>query len=118
MTRMEQLTCKNCGAPLTPSGKCEYCGTVYRIEHPPSHVNIVEVQQSPVVTLGATVRLDAHTVKHIGEDAASKMAVDHLSGKIADSLAEYLMLDTSYDPHNDAVIVHGKVRIVPPDYRF
>lgn len=22
--------CKNCGAPISRSGKCEYCGTMYR----------------------------------------------------------------------------------------
>ena len=33
--------CKNCGAPLPPTGKCEYCGSFF-----PEHQHIVEMRPS------------------------------------------------------------------------
>lgn len=29
---MKETNCRNCGAPLGVCGKCEYCGTVNRVE--------------------------------------------------------------------------------------
>lgn len=30
MGREKMTNCKNCGAPLNKTGKCEYCGTVFK----------------------------------------------------------------------------------------
>ena len=29
---MTLINCKNCGAPLTPSGRCEYCGSRFELD--------------------------------------------------------------------------------------
>lgn len=42
--------CRNCGAPLTPQGKCLYCGTTYK------RANVIDVPQGEPLDLELCVK--------------------------------------------------------------
>lgn len=126
---MEQMKCQSCGAPLTPTAngdyRCEYCGSLYRIERPSFHpevIKYIEINPPAAVALGAEVVIDdciMRSARAAGrEDDLSKHSIERLTHELAKGLAAYMRLDTNEDPLLQGTIIRGTVRVVPPDYRF
>ena len=113
---MLELTCKNCGAPLRWDGKCEYCGSVYKID--PSGTLIV-IHEATAQTLRAAF-LVPHEVRRYAKnkDDLSKYAIRQLANQLADALTSYMRLDVEEDPYRQVTIVRGTIRVIPPDHRF
>ena len=115
----ELYSCPNCGAPIDGSGKCSYCGTVYRKE-----ANVyIEVEHPKVKVIAADVSLDRSLMEAFvesgNEEAFSKMTLDRLANELAKGLAGYMKLETRYpDFVHDCQIIRGSIRVVPPDFRF
>lgn len=111
--------CPNCGAPIDGSGKCSYCGTVYRKEN-----NVyIEVEHPKVKVIASDVVWDRNTIKAFvesgNEDAFSKMTLDKLANELAKGLAGYMKLEMKHpDFAHDCQIIRGSIRVVPPDFRF
>ena len=115
---MEKLTCQNCGAPLSADGRCAYCGTHYKIDYSIDGPRYMVIHSSPVQTLMARAEIP-YRYRGIGDDdALSKMAVEDLTHKLADGLADFMRLDVEDDPFMQATIIRGTVRVVPPDFRY
>lgn len=115
---MEELKCRNCGATLTESGKCEYCGSKYRIESFAGMINYVEVHSSPVQTLECAVMIPQKMAERMPEEALGECVEREMAHKMAASLGALIKYQKDYDPFVNAVMIRGKIRVVPPDFRF
>ena len=110
---MKELKCTNCGAPLTPSGKCEYCGARFRIEGTPLQPTFLRIEQPKVVPLIGETLIDKRLVYECGEIAAERAKHD-MAYKMAAELERCMEVQISEDPILDAVRVRGKIRVVLP----
>ena len=115
---MKELKCKNCGAPLTPDGRCEYCGARYKIEESCGQIYVVERLPPATQTLGARVVIDKDRREVYPPDALARIATERISRSLAEALKEYMKIDIREDPYLRATIIEGTVRVIPPDYRF
>ena len=116
---MKELKCKNCGAPLTRDGKCEYCGARYQIEPAFGEtIHVMEILPPQAQTIGAEVVQDKYERRLLPAERSAEMAVGMLKAKLVDALAEYLRLDVHEDLMSRATIVRGTIRVIPPDYRY
>lgn len=111
---MKSLICDRCGGTINPkTDRCEYCGTYHFREVPIGYINI-----SPKVeVLNAEIRVDNAMVfmykEHFGE-----LATNEITRKIAEGIAKYIEYTVQEDPHRDQQVVRGRIRVLPPDYRF
>ena len=113
---MEKLTCQNCGGPLTASGKCPYCGTIYKLDHSLGEVRYIQVSSAPVQTIAAQASIP-HYLKQ-EPDLAAEYSLEQLSHELAKGLAGFMKIETREDPYLRATIIRGTVRVVPPDFMF
>ena len=111
---MSRYVCESCGAPINPlSGICEYCGSRYRIEHG----SVLMVENCKAVKL-CTESVIPNDIIHRDASAASEIALNEMSRKIADSLKDYLKIITRKDEFLNATIIRGEIRVLPPSFRF
>lgn len=115
---MEELKCKNCGAPLARDGHCEYCGAQYRIDRNLPELHYVEVHAPMTQTIGAEVIIDRWMRGRFTPERISEYATEELSKRLASGLTEYLKLNVREDPLAEATIIRGTVRVIPPDFRL
>jgi len=97
---------------------CEYCWARYRVAFTSHETVAIQVCEAPIIPLRVNTVLDRGLIRVVGQEAASKMAINHLKGQLADTLAEALTLETHEDLCKDQVVISGTIRVVPPDYRF
>ena len=114
----EKLTCQNCGAPLTPDGKCEYCGTHYKIEKQESNVMYIETFHAPVETYKAVCAVGCDTLHILGAEKSAELIQNTLAKKLAEIIKGRMNISSYDDFRNDSKIFRGTIRIVTPDYRF
>lgn len=120
--KLDNLNCSNCGAPLDVmswnSGKCPYCGTTHRIETPYGIPRIVEVHSGPVQTFEARVQVSEMMAKYMDERDLADYTIEELKHQLADGLVSMMEVQQSFDPRGECVTYRGRVRVVPPGYRF
>ena len=115
---MEKLTCQNCGAPLTKSGECKYCGTIHQLANNCDGLPyIVEFSNPRVQTIAAQVSISNY-VRESHPDLAADFSLGKLREELAKGLAGFMRIDTREDPIMQTTIIRGTVRVVPPDFRF
>lgn len=109
---MSVTNCKNCGAPLDGSGKCSYCGTVYKTD-----CQRIEVVQGGVRVLEAEV-VTAKELVDLDPETAARYITDQLAHKFAEGI--FPLLDVrAYDaPLTNSYVTRARLRVVEPDYRF
>ena len=115
---MKELKCKNCGAPLTQDGRCEYCGARYQIEEKVGKICVVEMLPPAAQTLAAQTTISYDYRGRVPDETLARRAKEDLTMSLAESIAEYMKLDIHEDPFLKATVVRGMVRVIPPDYRF
>lgn len=113
---MKELKCTNCGAALTPDGKCEYCGARFRIEELERPM-LLQIEHPKVVPLIGETLVDRRIVAEYGEAAARKVKHD-MAYKMAAELEKVMDLQISDDPWENAVRVRGRIRVVLPGIEF
>jgi len=119
MTGYDAYRCPYCGGHVDPvSLKCSYCGTRYYKNNNSDNLIRIETYQNPIRTYGASIELNKHEYDIMGKEDASKMAIDMLSHKLADALAENMELDTEFDPSRMCQKISARVRIIEPKYMF
>lgn len=115
--KIQPLICTQCGAPINRERMiCEYCGTRY--EKNGNDILRIEAYRKPPVTLEGYVAYPREAAFTIDSETLSKMMCGQLATKIADELAKYIDYAVQEDPISDHVTVRGRVRVLPPGYRF
>jgi len=115
---MEELKCKNCGAPLTREGKCEYCGSRFHVEQTFGGFHIIEIEHGPAQTLSASMKIPFEARHYMKAENITQYSIRELTKQLAEGLAAYMRLDVMEDPMRMATIVRGTVRVVPPNVRY
>lgn len=115
---MELLNCKNCGAPLTDDGRCEYCGARYERVYNQNRPILILQEEAKVERLTACVEIPRAYVRPGTEEAVKEYSIREMRTQMADGLLAAMKIMTSEDPVRDLLIVRGEVRVVPPDMRL
>ena len=119
---MKELKCKNCGATLTYKKGlyvCSYCGSIYQDEsYNPSEFMIIERQSANCITLEAKAFVQMDSYKYWPKEAISEHIVNDLATSLADTIKEYLLVDKNMDLQNCAEIYRGRIRIIPPNFKY
>ena len=114
---MKALICTQCGAPINRERMiCEYCGTKYEQKHE-KIVKIEAFQTRPVVIEGV-VSHDKYLADAIDSADMSRMICSQIASRISDELTKYIDYRIQEDPYTRNIITKGRVRVLPPDYRF
>ena len=115
---MKELKCTNCGAPLLPNGKCEYCGSRFHVEQTFGNYKIIEIEHGPAQEIAAKMEIPFEARNYMKTEKITQYAMRELTRQLAEGLAAYMRLDVMEDPMRMATIVRGSVRVVPPNMRF
>lgn len=114
---MKAMICTQCGGRINPAKmRCEYCGTCY--EQRDKQIIRIETFQSHPVTLQASVIFGREYFDVIGAADMSKEICGRMARDIADELTKYIEYQIQEEPYTSSVIARGRVRVLPPDYRF
>ena len=110
---IKMKNCPNCGAPIT--GRiCSYCGTKFEIEN-----NIVQVISGPqACTIEAKVAVPFDSRRYMSEEDITKFTLNELKNQLAEGLTGCFKLETMDNPLDMCTIVRGRIRVMPPDFRF
>lgn len=114
---MKPYICTQCGGRINPAKmRCEYCGTQYEQKH--DQIVRVETYQIQPVTLQASACYQKELVDLIGAADISREICGQMAAKIADELTKYIDYQVQEDPYTNSVIARGRVRVLPPGYKF
>lgn len=115
--KIKPMICTQCGAPINRERMmCEYCGTKYEVRD--DHILRIETYQEPIVTLESVCSIDKRVVDSIGPDKAAAVICGKMAVEMADKLNALIDLKVQEDPYLNTIIAHGRVRVLPPGYRF
>lgn len=115
--KIKPMICTQCGAPINRERMiCEYCGTKYEVRD--DHILRIETYQEPIVTLESVCSIDKRVVDSVGPDKAAAVICGKMAVEMADKLNAFIDLKVQEDPYLNTIIAHGRVRVLPPGYRF
>lgn len=115
--KIKPMICTQCGAPINRERMiCEYCGTRYEKKN--NDMLRIETYTVTPVMLDGYVAYPKEFALAVDPGELSKMVCGQLATKIADELAKYIDYAVQEDPISDHVTVRGRVRVLPPGYRF
>lgn len=114
---MKELKCKNCGAPLRSDGVCEYCGSIYQISKD-SNILPVLVHEPRAITLEADIRVPFRTRDYMTDEDIAECVVEELTKKIAERIPEVMSIQSNQDIVNMVTTFRGRVRLIPPSFKF
>lgn len=119
---MEKIKCTCCGAPLRKSEfvyneyVCEYCGNKFKIDN---NIPIkIETFQNPVQTLYSKMEIEDEFLKDAGEATVAEIAMRNLTRNLADSLAPFMRIESTYDPARMTHTMTARIRLVEDNYKF
>lgn len=114
---MKALICTQCGGRINPAKmRCEYCGTQYEQKH--DQIVRVETYQVRPVTLQAAASYPKELIDVIGAADISREICGRMARDIAEELTKYIDYQVQEDPYTKSVIARGRVRVLPPGYKF
>ena len=119
---MEHMTCKNCGAPLPLSGKCQYCGTQYHVDRDSPYYGDkflrIEVEKPGIHTLRAVARINRYIYEDAPPEAVANMAMHQIKSQMAENLTAFIKFSKEAHPWEDAELIQGTLRVVDPSFKF
>ncbi len=122
MDDLKKLQCTNCGAALREISpgryRCEYCGALYEETFGHHFIQVLEVDRSPAVKLEACVAIGWDIRGHMEEKAITEYTLHEMRNQLAEALTGYLKIQTHEDPRTMATIIHGSVRVLPPNVKY
>ena len=110
--------CPNCGHMIDMNTlRCPACGTQYERDYErdcfrPIHVRVLDAQ---IDTLAVKAQFRREELTYLGEEAASRVAIEQLTRSLAESLTPYMAIENCYDPNYNMVTFQGVVKVVRPD---
>lgn len=113
------MICPNCGGTINSDrGVCEYCGT-----HFDTGIMQIELSSYPARTsiLGANQRISQEllrTMRRLHPDTWTVDIMKTLSHQMAEKLIPFIEMDIRNEPETMSAMISGRLRVLPPDYRF
>jgi len=118
---MNPLLCKQCGGTINPEKmRCEYCGTRYERDEDltkPLRVTY-QVGPRPAILQNETV-VDNRLIDYVSDaEEISRFIHSEVTRRMAEALEPYVEYQVQEDPFRQRQIVRGRVRVLPPGFRF
>lgn len=114
---MKELKCKNCGAPLRKDGVCEYCGSIYQISNDPTILPVL-IHEPRAITLEADITVPFRARDYMSDEDIAECVIEELKNKIAKRIPEVMNIKLSQDIVNMTTTYRGRVRLIPPSFKF
>jgi len=110
---MIELKCTSCGAPLTRDGRCEYCGSLYKVQ------NEIVLTTAPckLHRFQAVVSVSDLDIMRDGK-MATEQATRSIVEQMAENLLTMLKIQTQRDPYRMVTMVRGELRVADPESYF
>lgn len=109
------MICERCGGTINPkTHRCEYCGTYYEKEDIPIVLNIDNTRAE---VLRASFSVDNEALSR-DKDFVMHYVGREITMKLAEALNKYVEFYVQEDMDMDRHTVTGRVRVLPPNYRF
>lgn len=101
---MKAMICERCGGTINPkTNRCEYCGTYYEKED----IEILKVSFS----------VDNEVLLH-DKDFIMQYVGREITMKLAEAINEYVEFYVQKNIETDRHTVTGRIRVLPPNYKF
>ena len=118
---MKALICTQCGGRINPETmRCEYCGTRY--EHTEDLARPLRITYSPEVRaqiLQSQFAMDNQMINFVSDaDEIARIVHSRITAQLAEALEPYVEYTVQEDPAYRMQVVRGRVRVLPPGYRF
>ena len=118
---MKALICTQCGGRIDPEKmRCEYCGTRY--EQTGDLARPLRITYSPEVRaqiLQSQVAMDNQVINVVSDaDEIARIVHSRITAQLAEALGPYVEYTVQEDPTYRRQVIRGRVRVLPPDYRF
>lgn len=120
MSDLKPLICPRCGGTINRARMvCEYCGAAFDN----GQTEMIEFFAYPAQTqiLGAGVKVSRATItamRRLHPDDWTQDIMEMLSREMAKKLIPFIEMDIHNNPADMTAEVHGRLRVLPPDYRF
>ena len=112
---LSPLSCPNCGAPINRvTMRCEYCGTVFRED---GYRQLKIIHSPHAVPLKAVVSVP-YEIHRLDDKEAESIIRNELLNAMRSNLTEYMDIVCEEDPQTWSYRCIGRLRVVPPNYRF
>lgn len=105
--------CPNCGAPIS-GNICSYCGTRFKVEN----YVVIPISDPQACTIEAKVAVPFDARRYMSEEDITKFTLNELKNQLAEGLTGFFKLETMDNPCDLCTIVRGRIRVMPPDFRF
>lgn len=119
---MQELKCKNCGAPLDRHGNCHYCGARYQVDGEmailPKNVNVVMSPKCIPIEVSTSFSLDQIAALNLSDQSLAEMTLQQLSREMARSIAPLMSIRQHLDDRRSVVEYSGKLRVVEPSAEY
>ena len=119
MKELKPLICPNCGGTINSArGVCEYCGT-----HFDTGIMQIELSAYPARTsiLGAGQKMSQEvlrSMRRLHPDTWTAEIMEILAHQMAKQLIPFIEMDIHTNPADLTAEIDGRLRVLPPDYRF
>ena len=112
---MKPYICPQCGGQVNRAKMiCEYCGTRFQEEN-----NVVRLMayRPGVHTLQACVRIPEDEAM-MSPKEMSEFAIRNMAEQFAEGIAQFMEVQTDYDPKDFERIFRARLRVLDGGYRF
>lgn len=119
--KIKPMICMQCGAPINRERMiCEYCGTRYeRTEDLARPLRIIYSPEVRPQILQSQVAIDNQEINYISDaDEIARLVHSRITTQLAEALEPYVEYTVQEDPAYRRQVIRGRVRVMPPDYRF
>lgn len=111
---MRTYKCECCGGDINRATmRCEYCGTQYKEDYNDSIIR-VETYHNPVDHYTAMIKFDSDQVDCLGAERVSEIAMHELTHKLADCIAQNMVMTHRYEPSSQLHYIRGDIKVIRP----
>lgn len=113
---LSPLSCPNCGAPINRvTMKCEYCGTMFKEV---GYQELKIINNPYAVPIKAEVRVPYEVIHQLDDKKSEQIIRNELLYAMQSNLMECMDIVCEEDPLTWSYRCIGRLRVVPPNYRF
>ena len=116
---MKPMICTQCGGRIDPNTmRCEYCGTRFEKENDLAKPLVVKIDTQRADVLGANMIVDNWLAESLPSEEITRIIHSEITRKIVEGLEPYVEYTVMEEPVFNHHVVKGRIRVLPPGYRF
>ena len=112
---MKAMICERCGATINPKTmRCEYCGTYYKEDTP----TVFCVERQGVDVLSTRFAIDDELISLYDEKILVQYVGNEITKRLVEAISKNVEFYVQEDPLRQRHFVEGRIRVVPPKFKF